>query len=312
MKVLLDLDELKQDGEIDDAEYEKLRRLSKKGTGSLSFSILVGFGVIAVSASILVMVPTPGAALVIGLAVAALGLYFQQRHSEQWTLFAQICIVIGALMAGGGVVGMGEGSVPSFLLVAVAFAAGGVAAGNGLLIALSVLALASCIGVRTGYFHAAYFLGVQEPLLTIVAFSVLALIAYRMSLQLQAVYERLAIMAARVSVLLVNLGFWVGSLWGDRLDQLKEAGIVGDIMIPRVFFGVLWAVALIAVAAWGVRANRRWMVNVAAVFGAIHFYTQWFERLGADPFTVFAAGLIALGLALAFWHFNKHAFGGRS
>jgi iron complex transport system permease protein len=312
MKVLLDLDELKQAGEIDDAEYEKLRRLSKKGTGSLAFSILVGFGVIAVSASILVMVPTPGAALVIGLAVAALGLFFQQRHSEQWALFAQICIVVGALMAGGGIVGMGEGSVPSFLLVAVAFAAGGVAAGNGLLIALAVLALASCIGVRTGYFHAAYFLGVQEPLLTIMAFSALALIAYRVSLQMQATYERLAIMAARVSVLLVNLGFWVGSLWGDRLDQLKEAGVVGDVMIPRVFFGVMWAVALIAVAAWGVRANRRWVVNVAAVFGAIHFYTQWFERLGADPFTVFAAGLIALGLALGFWHFNKHAFGGRA
>lgn len=312
MKVLLDLDELKQAGEIDDAEYEKLKRLAKRSVGSLASSILVGFGVIAVSVSVMALLPTPATGIAIGIVLAALGLWAQHGFGDDWRLFSQICIVVGALMFAAGVVIEGEGSVASFLTVAAVLVAGGVVAQNGLLIAGAMLALASCIGVRTSYFHAGYFLGVQEPAITIVLFSLLALAAYQASKRLDAAYERLAIMAARVSVLLVNLGFWVGSLWGDRLDQLKEAGIVGDIMIPRVFFGVLWAVALIGVAAWGVRANRRWVVNVAAVFGAIHFYTQWFERLGADPFTVFAAGLIALGLALGFWHFNKHAFGGRS
>jgi hypothetical protein len=56
---------------------------------------------------------------------------------------------------------------------------------------------------------------------------------------------------------------------------------------------------------WGVRANRRWVVNVATVFGAIHFYTQWFERLGATPVSVLVAGLLALGIAVALRYFNK-------
>ena len=68
--------------------------------------------------------------------------------------------------------------------------------------------------------------------------------------------------------------------------------------MPASVFSIGWALALIAVAVWGVRVNRRWVVNVAAVFGAIHFYTQWFERLGATPLSVLLAGLLALGLAL--------------
>jgi len=37
------------------------------------------------------------------------------------------------------------------------------------------------------------------------------------------------------------------------------------------------------VGIWGAYENRRWVVNSAVTFGAIHFYTQWFERLGAQP-----------------------------
>ncbi len=309
MKVLLDLDELLQAGEINTAEYEKLKRLSKRSVGSLAFSLLVGFGVIAVSLSVLALVPMPATGIAIGIALAAIGLWAQQRLSDEWRLFAQLCIVIGGLLFAGGVVMEGEGSVASFLIVAAVLGAAGVTAQNGLLIAGAVLALASCIGVRTGYFHAAYLLGVQEPALTVVAFSVLALVTYRLSLHLEAAYERLALMAARVSVVLVNLGFWVGSLWGDQLVQLQQLGLVGEqATIPRAPFGILWAVALIGVAIWGARANRRWVINVAAVFGTIHFYTQWFEYLGANPFTVFLAGLFALGIALALWRFNKHHF----
>lgn len=309
MKVILDIDELRQAGEIDDAEYEKLKRLSKRSTGAFAFSLLVGFGVIAVCASVLVILPTPEAVIGVGLALAVLGFLVQQKFSEEWALFGNMCLVVGAFVFGGGAITLGEGSVASFLLVAVALAGAGIAARNALLIAGSVLALASCIGVRTGYFHATYFLGIQEPTLTIVLFALVALGTFQLSKRLAPEYERLAIVAARVSVFLVNFGFWIGSLWGDRLEQLKKLGVVGEqLMIPRGWFGVLWALALIGVALWAVRANRRWVVNVAAVFGAIHFYTQWFERLGADPFTVLAAGLVALGLALALWHFNKRLF----
>jgi hypothetical protein len=45
-----------------------------------------------------------------------------------------------------------------------------------------------------------------------------------------------------------------------------------------------------------------------AVFGAIHGYTQYFERLGASPGTILVAGLAALGIALIIVRYNT---GGR-
>jgi hypothetical protein len=52
-------------------------------------------------------------------------------------------------------------------------------------------------------------------------------------------------------------------------------------------------------------ANRRWVVNVAAVFGGIHFYTQWFERLGATALSVLLAGLLMLAFGFGLWMLNQ-------
>ena len=129
-----------------------------------------------------------------------------------------------------------------------------------------------------------------------------------------------------MSFVLVNFGFWVGSLWGDypgeswvhseiyrdlalfwrQLQQLEgwreSAHFISDVM-----FAVLWALALIAVGAWGVKRNRRFVVNTAAVFGSILLYTQWFERLGATPVTVIFGGIVAVGIALGLRQYNRLA-----
>ena len=110
---------------------------------------------------------------------------------------------------------------------------------------------------------------------------------------------------------LVNFGFWVGSLWGDPwmlLRRLHGATNVSlrDAIIPASAFSIVWALVLIGAVIWGVQANRRWMVNIAAGFGAIHFYTQWFEKLGATPLSVLLGGLVMLGIALALRAFNRH------
>jgi hypothetical protein len=82
-----------------------------------------------------------------------------------------------------------------------------------------------------------------------------------------------------VSLFLVNFGFWIGSLWGDRLVLVRtlfdrDSGLstaYWSVVVPEMAFIIGWAVALVAVAAWEVTPGRRWIVNLAAVFGAIHF-----------------------------------------
>ena len=133
---------------------------------------------------------------------------------------------------------------------------------------------------------------------------------------MSASYERMAIVFARVSLILVDFGFSIGSLWGDypgetwaqgpdyRLWSNREAWRATHLHVPESAFIFAWAIVIIAVGAWAARTNRRWVVTTAAVFGAIEFYTQWFERLGAAPWAIIVAGLTVVGFAIVLWRYN--------
>jgi iron complex transport system permease protein len=306
MKVTLDLTKLLEEGKITSEERDRLYQLGAAATGSLAFNILLGFGVVAVSAGLIALVPNATTGIVIGLAALGAGLGLYAARLYQWEVLAHICVLIGALALAGGVVVLTDASVWGFLGIAAGFTLAGIVARSGLLVVLAVLALSSSLGARTDYEHATYFLGIGEPTLTIVVFSVLALAAYLVSKVVPSAFERLALQAARASILLVNLGFWIGSLWGDASERLRFHA-------DETVYVVLWALALLAVGLWAARENRRWVVNIAAIFLAVHFYTQWFERLGANPVSVLLAGLLALAFAVGLWHFNRTLFdSGRS
>lgn len=297
MKITLDIDQLLNDGAITQSEYDKLSALAARSTGSLAFNILIGFGVIAVSGAALALVPASATAIVIGLLVLIAGMALLRNGSEQWRVLSNICILIGALMTGGGIVAAFEGSLISILAVVAIFSVAAMLARSTLLAVLATLMLSASLGAKTGYFHASYFLVIQEPTITVVLFSLLAMGLYQLSKKLSSEYERLAIASARAGVFLVNLGFWVGSLWGERFAS-------NEVLISDHVFSLLWAVALIGAAIWSWKRNRRWVLNTVATFGGIHFYTQWFENLGASPETVLLAGLLALGCAVGLRRVN--------
>jgi len=311
MKITLDLSKLVEDGKITAEEAERLKTLASHETGSLAVNILIAFGVISIAASVGALLPSATTVIVMGLVMFAAGCAVVLNNVVQWTVFGQILLVTGALMFSGGVIGEMEGSVASMLIVTAALAAASLLARSGLLAALAVIALSATLGARTGYSHATYSLAIFEPTLTVVLFSALALAAYLGSLRLKADYEWLAIMVARTSILLVNFGFWVGSLWGDPLFLLRgfkehdPAMMMKSIVVPPYVFGIGWAVVLIGAALWAVTVNRRWLVNIAAAFGAIHFYTQWFEHLGATPVSVLLGGVLMLAIAFGLWTFNR-------
>jgi iron complex transport system permease protein len=142
--------------------------------------------VIAIAAGAVALVPTPLTAVGLGLALFAAGCAIVLNRVQQWILLGQICLVIGALMFGGGVIAYGAGSLASMLIVTAAFALAAIAARSSLLMALAVLAASACLGARTGYDNAVYSLAIFEPTLTVVLFSALALIAYQAAQRLPA------------------------------------------------------------------------------------------------------------------------------
>jgi hypothetical protein len=313
-----------QEGKLTRDEAERLKTLASRDTSALAINSLMVFGAAAVSAGILALNPSFEAGATLGVALVLVGLAVTFRASEQWSLLGTATTIIGALLLAGGVIGLFEGAFAGTCLTVALLFALAVLIRSSFLMALVPLAVAATLGSSTGYTHAIYMLIVREPAITIVAFSLLAAAAYLVSLQVAPAYEKLALIYARVSLLLVNFGFWVGSLWGDypggswvhggtsSASQSWQTWRAAAWHIPDYVFVIGWALLLVAVGIWGAYVNRRWVVNTAATFGAIHFYTQWFERLGAQPWAIIVAGLTVVGIAVALWRYNAGNTGAAS
>ena len=294
MKVTLDLDVLLDEGKITQKEHDKFSGFSAKNTSSLGFSILIAFGVVAIIAGLLILVPSAEVATGIGLLILVSGIGVLRSESDQWRLLANIFVVLGALLFGGGVLMLSENSESPTLIilfVVVVYAMASVLARSSFLAVLSVFLSSSLIGAMTGYGFATYSLSIENPITTVLLYTALGISLYQVSKNVDVKYESIALAGAKASVFLVNFGFWIGSLWGSKSD-------FGGVIFPEVF-SILWAIAILAAGVWAVKNNRRWTLNVIATFGGIHFYTQWFDYLGASPTTLILLGVLTLGCVFA-------------
>lgn len=297
MKVTLDLTDLVAKGQLTKDEADRLAKLGSADTGALGSNILLSFGTIAVALGGGFLFPSAQAVIVMGVILFVLGLGLILNKAAKWALFAQFCITVGALGIVGGVTFISDGSLPVGVGLTLALAVAAFLAQSGMLAALTILQLALVLGAGTAYWHASYFFGVDRPAFTISILAVVTLALYFVSLQLPSAYERVCIIAARTAILMINGAFLVGSLFGDF-----------TLGWPASWFTIAWAILLLGVGIWGISANRRWVVNAAAVFGAIHFYTQWFEYLGPNPLAVLGGGilLVVFGLLLRWINGRMH------
>ena len=344
MKLLIDVSKLEADGTITPQQAVQLRHAAAAETGTLAINVIATIGAFAVIGGLLAMKPTSAQVAAVGFGLTLAGALARKYRQTQLGFLGSSLIVIGAVLLAAGLVLKCSGVAPRassflftcpatpkwyghmaiFLIAAVWLLAIGSLAQNGLLVVLSAFALAGALGSSTGYWHASYGLLVRESTVTIVVFGLLGAAASYLSMRvLQEPYARLARFFALMALLWVNFGFWVGSLWGD---YPLEAWIAPDVMTPpyrkeawdalqvwkakaffisRDVFAVVWALALAGVGAWGAMHSRRGAVNMAATFGGIHFYTQWFERLRATPEMVVVAGVMAVAIAFVLWRYNQ-------
>jgi iron complex transport system permease protein len=289
MKVTLDLDLLVSQGKLSAAEAERLKTFASQETTALGSNIFLAFGIVAVVIGAGVLLPTLQTVLVLGGLLFSLGFGLRIGKVERWAVFAQIVMVAGALALGGAIIGLFGESLWVKLLLSAGLAAAAVASLSGLLASLSVIMLAAAIMTGSEMLDPTNYLAVA-----IVILSALVLALYIVSLRLEPLHERLAIIAMRTGILMINVAFLVGSLFGDSMLRL-----------PGLAFTVVWALALLGLGIWAVFADRRWVVNSVGVFGAVHFFTQWFLALGAQPFSILVGGLLLIGFGLALARFNQ-------
>ena len=289
MKVTLDLDALVKAGQITPEEAERLKGFAAADTGALGANILYALGATAVACGIAAFLPTLETLVTLGVVLFGAGLFIRMQGMARLQLFAQIILVIGALSLCTGLGGLYGDNPLVRVGLTLGLAAAAVLARSGLLAALAVIAFAVTITFDPEMWPPNHFVAV-----VIAALSALVLVLYLVSLRLPGEYERLVIIAMRVAIVMVNVAFFVGSLFGD--DRLG---------LSAMAFSIAWALALLAFGGWAVFANRRWVVNSVAVFGAIHFFTQWFMVLGAQPISIVGGGILLIGFGLALARFNN-------
>lgn len=269
---------------------------------------------------------SPWPAVWIGLGVLALGLAVRMLAPRRLRVLAGWMSVFGAAAHLGGVFSL-EGS-PDLAWAAMLDAAAvalllGVVLDIRLFTGLAVFALAGTLAAM-GYRHATYSLAIYEPTLAILMMGTVAAVGALVASQLAERFARHGRIAGLIALIWANFAFWIGSLWGDRVGEHMFAPHEDDfadrqsyldartafradlVAVPELTFVVGWAAVLLAVAAWAALSGRRSMLNAAVTFGAIHFYTQWFERLETQPLTVIGAGLIAILAAWATKLMNDH------
>lgn len=326
MKLLVDIEKLEAQGTVTAAQAAAIRRVAAAETMSLAVNVILALGVIAVVAGVIALNPGTMEMAVLGGGIAAGGLALRLARAESFGFLGGALLLVGALLHGAAALIDFKGAAPAFAYVAGLYLILGVLALQGLLVALSVFALAGLLGSSTGYWHASYALWVKEPTFTVAVFGLLACAALALSPKFGPAYRRLAHVFATLCIVWVNFGFWVGSLWGDRPGSswARAELLYGDayaadryqrlqewyaqaFALPAAAFALVWAAALIAFGAWAAARNRRAFVNAAAIFAAIHLFTQWFERFRASPETIIAAGAVAVAIAFALWRYNQRA-----
>jgi hypothetical protein len=314
MKMLIDIERLEHDGLLPRASLDVLRAYAVRRSGVTAIHILLVFGAIAVAAGIMAQVPGAATGAALGVVFLLPGMLVLHSGREQWSRLGGIAVIIGALMLAPSVALLVDRPFTGSLAAALILGVAAIPARSRFLIALVPFALAAAIGGSTGYWHACYALCLREPLITILAFTLLAAAGWEYAARLREERCRdMAIVFARLCVILVNFGFWIGSLWGDTPGHSWIAPMSQDYIfmahpaISPLAFTAGWAILLLALAAWGLRQHRRFMVNTAVVFAAIHGYTQWFEYFHLRPDAVILAGIAAIALGLGLWHYNRPA-----
>jgi energy-converting hydrogenase Eha subunit C len=344
MKATLDLDKLLKEGQLTQAEYDKFLKLSSRTASHFYYNLMLGFAVVFVSVAVIGLLPGLVSIGVVGLVICFLGVALSRLFPDRLEPLAKTCLFVGALTFGLGIIDKSDGSAMSFLAVAIVWGGAGILARSATLTSLSVFALASCVGRRPNYLDVSYLLGLQEPLGTVFLFTPFTILMFWLGKRLPLQHRGLARAAGVSGLFLVNLGFWVGSQWGGDLPigteffktlffMLKMKLTIGSrgVFVSPWLFAIAWTIALAVTGYWAYRHKCRRLFALVATFGALNFYTQWFqyllifiearrrimlgrspevtlhwsEFLEAPPLIFLIGGLLGIAYALAFRSLNS-------
>lgn len=321
--IRLDLPALVTAGKVTADEATRLAGLAIPSDWRRLFAnLFLIFGALLIVAGILALEPSTHVGLALASAALLGGTWLHMRRSEQWWLLGRAAILMGILGLSGwiGIVFSDmPKSWPAFAwpLITMLVSISAVAYRDAFLAALAPVALGYALGGGTGYWFASYALFMEEPLVTSIVFSALPLAMNLVRTSGSGGFSTIALVAGRVSFIIMNFGLWIGSLWGDHPGSASwdkgqqwealRAQMDQAVFIPAEAFALVWCGFSLIAIYFGTKLGHRFIANASLVFLAINAYTQFHEVLIASPWGLVAGGLMLIALAMGIIRFNRPA-----
>ena len=319
-RITLNLARLVADGRLEVGEADMLLQLAEQSRlRRILVNMLLIFGSLMVVGGVLALKPTLETGLALAICSLGLGTGLFAKGRREWGLLGRALIHMGLLGLSGWIAmqfwGMPE-PWPHLMwpVIATLFIAGAIGYRDSLLAALAAIAIGYVLGGSTRYWHASYALIVEEPVLSIAAFSLLGAFVFWFRNRLPLAYQQPATVFWRTSFILGNFAFWVGTLWGDYIldgwlspyystystDTYRayEAWREQALHVPDIAFVVAWPIVLLVAIAVGAKTRQLFLVNASLVFLGIHFYTQFHEVMVWSPVSLVIGGLLTVALGL--------------
>ena len=298
MRVVLDLDALLASGRIDESEYRRLAGLASGSVGQLALRLLLSAGLIMLCAGAVWLVPEAQRSLIAaiaGLLLATCGLIAARLGPARMQPAGAIMLTAGVGLAALGILHQSAGQ-PGFLALALdAFVSSAVAlffaaAGRSVLLAVTGMLLANL-----GIFMLArnWQPAALDPVTALmIGAAVQALAMHALWRRLpDGIWRRMAASVGIAAAAIVNACLADRSLIAPPDADWPTAA--------NNVHALVWTV-LLAGSGWlAVAGNRRWAVNMTALFVLVHILGQWFRRFDASALSLFVAGVLLVAFAFA-------------
>ncbi len=300
-------------------------------------SALIGAGMLIGGASLELLDKYEGIAgwalIAAGLVITGIAAWvLQQGNIKARFVSGSILLMGGAMHLGGVAFLLEQNSISGmpislfYLYATFAVAGAGWITNVRFVTALAIIPFAQALDTGTFYFHAAYAFYSPESTLSILQMSLLIGLCIWAGGRLEERTTRHLRILTIMAFIVANLCALVGSLWGDFVGEttwgpgysrygsgvetwqewraLRDAFRETAFYISEEIYAILWALILVAMAAWAAFGNRRGLFNTTLTFIGIHAYTQMFESFGDEPLAYVIGGLAAIPLAWGMLQLN--------